>query len=376
VARTLLVLAAATAATAVGTAAGTARAQGIQTNVALPVARGEGIFRSQLRYRRAHDDPSGSGRELDALVAPQTLGYCVTPRFTAFATLPVLAYRRLQAPGGKVQRDSAPGDLRLLGRATLWADDYAPLSTRRFALLGGLELPTGDDGFGSKTWDPLLGAVATWAANRCEVDVDVLYKLRTRRNGFEPGDETRYDLAWRYRVWPSRFAGRLLQLGVLLELNGRHSARSRRGGLPLAASGGDAVYLSPGLQLAARNFVPEASVQVPLLQRLAGPQQEDDFIAVVGVRVPFEVGFDRRPTRRQQPAGRRMPPAHGVSSEVDTGHDLTATAAASFARAALWPFSRPHPLPERHRGLLPCLVPRRAVIGRTRSQPDTSEQYD
>ena len=148
VARTLLVLAAATAATAVGTAAGTARAQGIQTNVALPVARGEGIFRSQLRYRRAHDDPSGSGRELDALVAPQTLGYCVTPRFTAFATLPVLAYRRLQAPGGKVQRDSAPGDLRLLGRATLWADDYAPLSTRRFALLGGLELPTGDDGFG------------------------------------------------------------------------------------------------------------------------------------------------------------------------------------------------------------------------------------
>ncbi len=75
-------------------APGSAVAQGINTDVALPVARGEGIWRSQLRYLRASDDPAGLGRELDSLVAPQTLVYGITPRLTAFATLPILAHRR------------------------------------------------------------------------------------------------------------------------------------------------------------------------------------------------------------------------------------------------------------------------------------------
>ncbi len=104
-------------------------AQGINTNVALAVAEDEAIFRSQLRYRRATDDPSGMGRELDALVAPQTLVYGVTPKLTAFATLPILAHRRLELGDGSVNRDSAVGDFRLLGRYTFFADDYGPIST-------------------------------------------------------------------------------------------------------------------------------------------------------------------------------------------------------------------------------------------------------
>ncbi len=50
-----------------------AGAQGINTNVALPVAKGEGIWRSQLRTTVSTDDPSGQDRELRAFVLPQTL---------------------------------------------------------------------------------------------------------------------------------------------------------------------------------------------------------------------------------------------------------------------------------------------------------------
>lgn len=270
---------------------GVAWAQGIHTDVALPVARGEGIWRSQLRYLRATDDPAGLGRELDSLIAPQTLVYGITPRLTAFATLPVLAHRRFDPGQANARTDSAVGDLRLLGRFMLLIDDHAPLSTRRAALLAGMKFPTGADRFGTPSYDPILGAVGTWAFDRHELDADALYTITTQRHDFEAGDHLRYDLAYRYRLWPARFGTRLAQLNGLLELNGQWSGRTRADGGLLAASGGHVVFLSPGVQLALKNLVLEASIQLPVVQDLKGPQLEADFVAVLSVRVPFDLGL-------------------------------------------------------------------------------------
>ncbi len=270
---------------------GVAAAQGINTNVALAVAEDEGIFRSQLRYRHSTDDPLGLSRELDALVAPQTLVYGVTPRLTAFATLPVLAHRRLEGANGRVNRDEALGDFRLLGRYTFFADDYAPLSTRRAALLAGMKFPTGADRFGTPSFDPILGGVATWAANRHELDLDALYTISTKRHDFEAGDAFRYDLAYRYRLWPERFGRRLVQLNGVVELNGLWRGRTRTGGRTVDASGGNTLFVSPGVQFITKNYIVEASLQVPLWQDLDGPQLEDDFVAVLSVRLPFTVGL-------------------------------------------------------------------------------------
>ncbi len=266
-------------------------AQGINTNVALAVAEDEFIFRSQLRYRRATNDPSRTGRGLDALIAPQTLVYGVTPELAAFATLPVLARRRLELGDGSVSHDSAVGDFRLVGRYTFFADDPAPLSTRRVAALVGLKFPTGSDGFGTPSFDPIFGVVGTWAANRHELDLDALYKLATERHDFEAGDEFRYDLAYRYRLWPEHFGKRLLQLNGILELNGRWTGRTRMDGSTLSASGGNVLLLSPGAQFITKRFIVEASVQVPIWQDLNGPQLEDDFTAVLSVRIPFTLGL-------------------------------------------------------------------------------------
>lgn len=272
-------------------AAGPAWTQGINTKVALPVAQGEGIWRSQLRFARASDDPSPADGDVRALVAPQTLVLGITPRLTAFATLPVLAHRRVASRLGATRRDAAVGDLTLLGRYTLWRDDYAPLSTRRAALLAGVKLPTGADRFGTGTYDPILGSVATWASARHEIDVDALYTASTAHDGFRQGDRLRYDLAYRYRLWPRRFGRRLLQLGGLLELNGRWSDRDERGGRRSADSGGHVLHLAPGLQLAAKRWILEASVQIPVAQDLRGSQVEQDFVAVLSVRIPFALPF-------------------------------------------------------------------------------------
>lgn len=266
-------------------------AQGINTNVALPVAQGEGIWRSQLRFGEASDDPSPADRKVQTWVAPQTLMLGITPRLTAFAKLPVLAYQRVESDSGTTHSDPAVGDLTLLGRYTLFWDDYAPLSTRRAALLAGVKFPTGADRFGTETFDPILGGVATWAFDRHEIDLDALYAVSTQRHGFRQGDRVRYDLSYRYRLWPQRFGKRLLQLNGLLELNGQWSDRNEEDGRRIAASGGHVLFLAPGLQLAAKSWILEASVQVPVAQDLHGSQLEQDFVAVLSVRIPFAFPF-------------------------------------------------------------------------------------
>jgi hypothetical protein len=268
-----------------------ARAQGVNSNVALPVAEGEGIWRSQLRFSRASDDPTRADRGVRTWIAPQTLLVGITPRLTAFATLPMLAHQRIASDSGSTRSDPALGDLALLARYTLWWDDYAPLSTRRVAILAGAKLPTGADRFGTETFDPVLGGVATWAFDRHEIDLDALYTVSTQRNRFRQGDRLRYDLAYRYRLWPRRFGKRLLQLNGLLELNGHWSDRNEENGRRIVDSGGHVLFLAPGLQLAAKRWILEVSVQVPIAQDLHGSQVEQDFVAVLSVRVPFELPF-------------------------------------------------------------------------------------
>ncbi len=268
---------------------GAVRGQGINTNVALPVAEGEGIWRSQLRGTVARDDPSPLDREVVALVAPQTLVYGVTPRLAAFATLPILARRRVEEGGTSRRTSPAVGDLRLLGRYMIFADDYAPLSTRRVAILVGVKLPTGADRFGTPSYDPILGAVGTWAANRHEFDVDLLYTLATERHDFEAGDRFRYDLAYRYRVWPKRFGKRLTQLNAVLELNGIRTGRTRRDGATIRDSGGHALFVSPGLQYVTNRWIVEASFQKPIAQELDGPQVETNFAGLLSIRIPFSI---------------------------------------------------------------------------------------
>jgi hypothetical protein len=231
------------------------------------------------------------GRQLDELVAPQTLVYGVTPKLTAFATLPLLVHRWRKLGDGRVEKDSAVGDFRFLGRYTFFADDYAPLSTRRAALLAGMKFPTGGDRFGTPSYDPIFGAVGTWAANRHELDLDALYTVTTKRHDFEAGDEFRYDLAYRYRLWPERFRGRLLQFNAVLELNGRWTGKTRTDGSTVGASGGSIIFLSPGAQFIAKRVIVEASVQLPVWQDLNGPQLENDFTAVLSVRIPFVLGL-------------------------------------------------------------------------------------
>ena len=70
--------------------AGNASAAPETFNTALPVAKGEFLFREQFLYKKAGDDPSAADRDLEVLGGISVLGYGVTADLAVFVVLPYL----------------------------------------------------------------------------------------------------------------------------------------------------------------------------------------------------------------------------------------------------------------------------------------------
>ena len=271
-------------------------------NTALPVAKGEFIFREQALYRKASDDPSAADRDLEVVGGVSVLGYGATRDLAIFGVLPYLHKRlELTDSGQRIARSTRGiGDARLFGRYTIFQRDR-PGWTFRIAPFLGVELPTGDDDdsdsfgrlpatlqLGSGSWDPFGGVIATYQTLDYQVDAQLAYQANTEANDFEFGDEVRADASLQYRLWP-----RELGEGVpgflygILEANLLLQAKNKVGGTNDPDSGGTTLFLSPGLQYVTKRWVMEGIVQLPVVQDLNGTALKDDFIVRAGFRVNF-----------------------------------------------------------------------------------------
>jgi hypothetical protein len=272
------------------TGAGGLWAAGINTNVALPVREGGFVYRTQVRFISASDDPSPMNRDIEAYVVPNVLVYGATSQTTLFGILPYILKSVERGSGGlrEDDRTNGFGDLTFLLRQTVYARD-AVQRTSRLGLIGGLEIPVGSEGFSSHSTDFVLGGVYTLQTGRHEFDTDLLYKVNTEARDLDLGDEFRYDLAYGLRLfprqWPER--GTPSQLFAVIEANGRSIEKARLNGIELDDTGGTLVFLSPGIQWVSQRVIYEASLQVPLIQNLNGSQVETDFVATAGVRIQF-----------------------------------------------------------------------------------------
>lgn len=258
-------------------------AVGINTDAALPVPKQHVLIRTQTRYTFAHNDPSGAGRRLHQLQFPTVLVYGVTAKTALFGMAPFV-YRDLSG-----SETGGIGDPTFLLRQEIAKKDW-PLKTWRLALLGGLEIPSGDDPFSSHSIDFPLGLVTSFQTHRFEMDVDVRYKINTEGNGTDPGDDLFYNLAYQHRVFPWRLpeAGIPNQLNLVLEMNGQWAQKDRIvGGAVNANSGGNTIFLSPGLQYVMKRVIVEASFQYPILQELNGNQLKTQFAVNGGMRIQF-----------------------------------------------------------------------------------------
>ncbi len=274
----------------------------ITFNTALPIADGEFLFRQQFRWLRSSDDPTAQDREVRAHAALSVLGYGVNRDLAFFAVVPYIdKTHEIGSASPTIKRGAAGvGDLSAFARYT-FLQHNATARTSRLAAFGGLSAPTGDDDAhdnfgrlppalqtGSGTWNFFGGLVATHQTLAYQLDGQLSYRENRENRDFEAGDETRFDLSWQHRLWPRKLDGGVPGFFyAVLELNVLHRGKNRLAGVSDPDSGGDTVWLSPGLQYVTRRWILETVVQKPVSQSLNGAALENDWIISAGFRVNF-----------------------------------------------------------------------------------------
>lgn len=279
-----------------------AQAAPITFNTALPVAKGEYVFRQQLRIARSGDDSSELNRKMTNIAAISVLGYGLNARLAVFAALPY-ADNSLDVTlaGNRMRRkEQGFGDVSGFARYTFWQDN-AKGRTFRLAGFGGLTLPVGDDRAsdrlgllppplqtGSGSWNAIGGLIATWQTLNNQFDGQISYRENREAHRLERGDQTRLDLSWQHRLWPRQLsAGTPGFLYGVLELNGLHQGYNRLNGIDDQNTGGDTLWASPGLQYVTRRWVIEAVIQKPISQNRNGTALKNDSIVTTSFRLNF-----------------------------------------------------------------------------------------
>lgn len=236
-----------------------------------------------------------------------TIVYGATRDLTLGVTQPILE-RRLRFDDSTGERRTiaadGPGDLSLVGVYRFYRRDVER-STTQVSFIGGLKLPSGatdiEDSnlprltgapgkrlppslqLGSGSVDGIIGLAAFHNMDRLSFYADVQGKLNTEgAQDFRAGDTVFYDLSADYVLLPER------NLFVVLELNGISTRRAEQAGRGVRDSGGQLLFIAPGLEYLPRpNLILEASVQVPIYRDLNGRQLAPDWSVVVGVRYLF-----------------------------------------------------------------------------------------
>ena len=272
-------------------------------NTALPVARGEYVFRKQILHKPAGGGAPGENRERNVDGSLSVLGYGYDGDLALFTVLPVIRKRLwlTQSDGTRIRRTAeGPGDMRLLARYTLFKNN-GPGRSLRIAPYGGIEIPTGRSDRsdrhgllprplqpGSGSWDPFAGLIVTYQTLDYELDAQLAYKRNTGADHYKFGDEFRADASLQYRLWPRKLSARPAGfLYGVLESNFLYRRRDRQNGVKVTDSGGTTLAFGPGLQFVTRRWIAEAIVQIPLSQRLGGNALEEDPALRLSIRFNF-----------------------------------------------------------------------------------------
>jgi Putative MetA-pathway of phenol degradation len=256
--------------------------------------------------------------------------YGLTNDFTVAVTLP---YVRRTGIREAVEQDNGElevenfgpadgiGDLTLFGQYRFFNRNHTEL-----AALFGLTTPTGrtnahtaqgepfDAEFqpGTGAWEPLMGLAWTHHEGKLSFDTNVLYALSTE--GIESttlGNRFQYNFAVSYHLTSLGSGEHPMfhgaepheegddghhhehestgpSLDLVLELNGEWHAEQVTNGIADPNSGGNMLFLSPGLRLSQDKWSSIISVGIPIVDDLNGIQSEPDWRIIAGATWLFE----------------------------------------------------------------------------------------
>ena len=263
-----------------------AGAAGISIDAGLTPPEDRWIFRTQFRSMSRKGDPTSMNREMDTYVVPIVIAYGLRPDLTLMVRQTVK--HRKMSMGGVVSRDTGLGDLFVLGKYRLYRHNTREY-TFGIAPTLGVEFPTGNDEFSSKTWDLEPGLFASWRSGPWASDFSMAYKWNgfadRGKDGLNPGDELTVDLALAYQFSIGKKAD--MSLAPVLEFNYKHTLSDRLSGRDISNTRESLFFVSPGIKFTKSSFILEALLQFPVWQDQRGSQLKQGTRLIVGIRYMF-----------------------------------------------------------------------------------------
>ncbi|MHC4693053.1 MAG: transporter [Planctomycetota bacterium] len=266
--------------------AASASAAGISVDAGLTPAEDRWIFRTQVRYMRRTDDPTGMDRKMSTYAFPTILAYGVRPDLTLMVRQTIKSQKMSMA--GSSSRNTDFDDLFVLGKYKLYRRN-TPDYTFGIASTLGLELPTGRDPFTSETWDLQPGIYTSWRSGPWATDFNIAYTWNgfadKGEGGLNPGDELSLDwaLAYQFSIGEKARAS----LAPVLELSYKNIGADRLHSDDVENTGESVFYVSPGIKYTMSSFILEALLQIPVWQDQKGSQLERDMTVIFGARYMF-----------------------------------------------------------------------------------------
>lgn len=194
---------------------------------------------------------------------------------------------------------SGLGDLVILGQYRAWQNETTNISVNL-----GVKAPTGEtkdkdnDGVrfetefqgGSGSWDFLFGVAASKQLGSFGYYANVLYNLTTKgAQSTELGDVLSYNTALTYRINADDRASydTGVKWDLMLELNGERRSKDKISGNADKHSGGNTIFLAPGIRISAGKFGGFLSYGVPIVENLNGKQADVDQRVTAGLTFVF-----------------------------------------------------------------------------------------
>lgn len=241
-------------------------------------------------------------QELETHLTQQySLFYALSSRFTlaGFVPLSKRHSEQVTTDGDLVTGNQfGIGDILLLLRYKALVEHDGE-STTILSFAAGTKLATGrTDGkdsqgdlldahmqLGTGSTDIVTGASGFLTWGRTALILNLLGGITTGgAHGHQFGNTLNYDLTARYKIYPAEYEE--IQLFATLGLNGEWRAREKQDGIEDDDSGGNVLYLTPGIQVffsPAISF--EASFQYPVVHALHGRQLGEEYRLSGGIQV-------------------------------------------------------------------------------------------
>lgn len=262
------------------------RAAGISIDAGLTPPQNRWIFRMQLRYLERGHHTATMKQRMDSYMMPIVMAYGLRPELTIMVRQ-TIHYARISMIGSS-EEHSGRGDFFILGKYKIYRQN-TPEYIFGIAATLGLEMPTGSDTFGSKSWDLQPGIYLSWRRGPLALDFNTSYQWNgftdSRRSSIESGDEFTLDWAIAYQCSFGKDSN--VSLTPVVELSYRDITPDSLSGKDMKDSGERVLYFSPGLKFTRSSLIFEALIQIPILQENKGEPLKRELGGLVGMRFMF-----------------------------------------------------------------------------------------